>query len=231
MSDYTKYLRLMKPAGNEYYNVENFNHNAELIDKETEKLNNAVTKIQEGATREKAGIVQFGTEEGKALEGMMLARLAGCVGYGGDIQTAGVKDVNYIYYDRNTRKMYKCLNQNSDVSANVANFIPLDNNSLLDRLENLITSYTLKEWNILEFPNKKVLISLRKKALYSDAEYRYELPFEITNSVILTSSEDTQNQFTFTATIEENKVTIKRWPSTILSGWNYLDVIIIGYKK
>ena len=139
MADYTKYLRLMKPAGNEYYNVENFNHNAELIDKETEKLNNAVTKIQEGATKEKAGIVQFGTEEGKALEGMMLARLAGCVGYGGDIQTAGVKDINYIYYDKNTRKMYKCLNQNSDVSANVANFIPLDNNSLLDRLENLNT--------------------------------------------------------------------------------------------
>ena len=142
MPDYTKYLRLMKPQGNEYYNVENSNHNAELIDKETEKLNNAVTKIQEGATREKAGIVQFGTEEGKALEGMMLARLAGCVGYGGDIQTAGVKDVNYLYYDRNTRKMYKCLNQNSDVSANVANFIPLDNNSLLDRLENL---YTFKQ--------------------------------------------------------------------------------------
>ena len=137
MGDYTKYLRLIKPGGNDYYNVDDFNQNSELIDKETEKLNNAVTKIQEGATREKAGIVQFGTEEGKALEGMMLARLAGCVGYGGDIQTAGVKDINYIYYDRNTRKMYKCLNQNSDVSANVANFIPLDNNSLLDRLENL----------------------------------------------------------------------------------------------
>ena len=138
MSDYTKYLRLMKPQGNEYYNVENFNHNAELIDKETEKLNNAVTKIQEGATREKAGIVQFGTEEGKALEGMMLARLAGAYGYGGDIQDEGVKNPNYIYYDRNTRKMYKCLKQNQDISANVANFIPLDNNSLLERLENLI---------------------------------------------------------------------------------------------
>ena len=137
MAKYTEYLRLVKPEGNEYYNVEQFNHNAELIDKETEKLNNAVTKIQEGATKEKKGIVQFGTEEGKALEGMMLARLAGCVGYGGDIQEPGVKDINYIYYDRNTRKMYKCLNQNSDVSANVANFIPLDNNSLLDRLENL----------------------------------------------------------------------------------------------
>ena len=141
MGDYTKYLRLIKPGGNDYYNVDDFNQNSELIDKETEKLNNAVTKIQEGATREKAGIVQFGTEEGKALEGMMLARLAGCIGYGGDIQTDGVKDINYIYYDRNTRKMYKCLNQNSDVSANVANFIPLDNNSLLDRLENLFTKY------------------------------------------------------------------------------------------
>jgi len=149
MSDYTKYLRLMKPSGNEYYDIENFNHNAELIDKETEKLNNAVTKIQEGATREKAGIVQFGTEEGKALEGMMLARLAGCVGYGGDIQTAGVKDVNYIYYDRNTRKMYKCLNQNSDVSANVANFIPLDNNSLLERLENLFNFEYKENWETI----------------------------------------------------------------------------------
>ena len=141
MSDFTKHLRLIKPSGNEYYNVEQFNHNAELIDKETEDLSNKVAKIQEGATREKAGIVQFGTEEGKALEGMMLARLAGCIGYGGDIQDSGVKDINYIYYDRNTRKMYKCLNQNSDVSANVANFIPLDNNSLLDRLENLFTRY------------------------------------------------------------------------------------------
>ena len=139
MAKYTEYLRLVKPEGNEYYNVEQFNQNSELIDKETKKLSEGLAKVQEGATKDKKGIVQFGTEEGKALEGMMLARLAGCVGYGGDIQTAGVKDINYIYYDRNTRKMYKCLNQNSDVSANVANFIPLDNNSLLDRLENLNT--------------------------------------------------------------------------------------------
>ena len=147
MSDYTKHLRLIKPSGNEYYDVENFNHNAELIDKETEDLSNKVAEIQQGATREKTGIVQFGTEEGKALEGMMLARLAGCIGYGGDIQEPGVKDINYIYYDRNTRKMYKCLNQNSDVSANVANFIPLDNNSLLDRLENLTRKTILLFYN------------------------------------------------------------------------------------
>ena len=137
MAEYTKHLRLIKPGGNDYYNIDDFNQNSELIDKETEKLSNAVTEIKNGATREKAGIVQYGTTEGKALEGMMLARMFGCVGYGGDIQDPGAKNVNYVYFDRNTRKMYKCLNQNSDVSANVANFIPLDNNSLLDRLENL----------------------------------------------------------------------------------------------
>ena len=136
MAKYTENIRLAQPEGSDYYDIEVFNHNSELIDKKIGEMDNSLSTIKEGATREKAGIVQFGTEEGKALEGMMLARLAGCVGYGGDIQTAGVKDVNYLYYDRNTRKMYKCLNQNSDVSANVANFIPLDNNSLLDRLEN-----------------------------------------------------------------------------------------------
>ena len=147
MAKYTEHLRLVKPEGNEYYNVEQFNQNSELIDKETKKLSEGLTKIQEGATREKAGIVQFGTEEGKALEGMMLARLAGCIGYGGDIQDDIVKNPNYIYYDRNTRKMYKCLKQNQDISANVANFIPLDNNSLLDRLENLIMVESYKNWN------------------------------------------------------------------------------------
>ena len=207
MADYTKYLRLMKPQGNEYYNVENFNHNAELIDKETEKLNNAVTEIKNGATREKPGIVQFGTEEGKALEGMMLARLAGCVGYGGDIQTAGVKDVNYIYYDRNTRKMYKCLNQNSDVSANVANFIPLDNNSLLDRLENLST-FKIQEmystpagvkFTIFQYGNLLMINAHThniEKILYG-VSYRCNLPYNCYNTTTaITGNNGSSGHFT-----------------------------------
>lgn len=137
MSKYTEHLGLVQPAGNEYYDIEQFNHNAELIDKEAKRLSEDLAKVQEGATRDKAGIVQFGTGEGKALEGMMLARLAGCVGYGGDIQDEGVKDVNYLYYDRNTRKMYKCINQSNDTSANVNNFKPLDNNSLDENMNKL----------------------------------------------------------------------------------------------
>ena len=149
MAKYTENIRLAQPEGSDYYDIEVFNHNSEFIDKKIGEMDNSLATIKEGATREKAGIVQLGTEEGKALEGMMLARLAGCVGYGGDIQDPGVKDINYIYYDRNTRKMYKCLNQNSDVSANVVNFIPLDNNSLLDRLENLIKIEIIQMTNLL----------------------------------------------------------------------------------
>lgn len=139
MAKYTENIRLAQPEGSDYYDIEIFNHNSELIDKKIGEMDSSLATIKEGATREKAGIVQFGTEEGKALEGMMLARLAGAYGYGGDIQDEGVKNPNYIYYDRNTRKMYKCLKQNQDISANVTNFIPLDNNSLLERLENLST--------------------------------------------------------------------------------------------
>lgn len=139
MAKYTENIRLAQPEGSDYYDIEVFNHNSELIDKKIGEMDNSLSTIKEGATRAKAGIVQLGTEEGKALEGMMLARLAGAYGYGGDIQDEGVKNPNYIYYDRNTRKMYKCLKQNQDISANVTNFIPLDNNSLLEKLENLVT--------------------------------------------------------------------------------------------
>ena len=149
MAKYTENIRLSQPEGSDYYDIEVFNHNSELIDKKIGEMDNSLSTIKEGATREKAGIVQLGTEEGKALEGMMLARLAGAYGYGGDIQDEGVKNPNYIYYDKNTRKMYKCLKQNQDISANVANFIPLDNNSLLERLENLSSSGSKKiELNI-----------------------------------------------------------------------------------
>ncbi|WP_315337331.1 hypothetical protein [Fusobacterium pseudoperiodonticum] len=145
MAKYTENIRLAQPEGSDYYDIEVFNHNSELIDKKIGEMDNSLATIKEGATREKAGIVQLGTEEGKALEGMMLARLAGAYGYGGDIQDEGVKNPNYIYYDRNTRKMYKCLKQNQDISANVTNFIPLDNNSLLERLENLIKYQTVNK--------------------------------------------------------------------------------------
>ena len=188
MTEYTKHLRLIKPGGNDYYNIDDFNQNSELIDKETEKLNNAVTEIKNGATREKAGIVQYGTTEGKALEGMMLARMFGCVGYGGDIQDPGAKNVNYVYFDRNTRKMYKCLNQNSDVSANVANFIPLDNNSLLDRLENLYKIEHTPDYDVLTILNRKFVVGSLETKGSTASKTLTANGFSFKNSIVMATA-------------------------------------------
>lgn len=212
MAEYTKHLRLIKPGGNDYYNIDDFNQNSELIDKETEKLSNAVTEIKNGATREKAGIVQYGTTEGKALEGMMLARMFGCVGYGGDIQDPGAKNVNYVYFDRNTRKMYKCLNQNSDVSANVANFIPLDNNSLLDRLENLYKDFIKKDnWYYKQISTNFYLIFGWLQNVPAGENY-YDLPFNTNsshiNSIVLTAPTGTSGVKAATAYIRNKKIYI-----------------------
>ena len=210
MSDYTKHLRLIKPAGNEYYNVDHFNHNAELIDKETEDLSNKVAKIQEGATREKAGIVQLGTGEGKALEGIMLARMFGCVGYGVDIQETGVKDINYIYYDRNTRKMYKCLNQNSDVSANVANFIPLDNNSLLDRLENLFSFSNQNDINVIKFSNIVIAFGNFKNIKFNEStDISIPITFKSVSISVTPHHTGTPGNLTAMAYANGNKITIR----------------------
>lgn len=210
MADYTKHLRLIKPSGNEYYDIENFNHNAELIDKETEDLSNKVAKIQEGATREKAGIVQLGTEEGKALEGMMLARLSGCIGYGGDIQDEGVKNPNYIYYDRNTRKMYKCLKQNQDISANVTNFIPLDNNSLLEKLENLFSFSNQSEINIIKFSNIAIVFGTFKNIEFNKSA-DIIIPVTLKNVSVMATPwhTGTPGNLTIMSYGEKNKITIR----------------------
>ena len=230
MAKYTENIRLAQPEGSDYYDIEVFNHNSELIDKKIGEMDNSLSTIKEGATREKAGIVQLGTEEGKALEGMMLARLAGAYGYGGDIQDEGVKNPNYIYYDRNTRKMYKCLKQNQDISANVANFVPLDNNSLLERLENLITFSNNKDWNIIELTNEKVILMLKKRVSYSSNKYTFELPFKIENEIVLASSEDINNQVLFTASKVNNEIQVKRWPDTIAGGSNVVNIYIIANR-
>ena len=185
MAKYTENIRLAQPEGSDYYDIEVFNHNSELIDKKIGEMDNSLSTIKEGATREKAGIVQLGTEEGKALEGMMLARLAGAYGYGGDIQDEGVKNPNYIYYDRNTRKMYKCLKQNQDISANVANFIPLDNNSLLEKLENLFTTKEEKTKLSLAQINNVNLNTITEPGFYTSSGWSnniVNLPAELNHN-------------------------------------------------
>ena len=98
-------------------------------------------------------------------------------------------------------------------------------------VENLYSSYSLKDWNILEFSNKQVFLSLRKRVQYSENKYIYELPFKISNAIILVSSEDIINQVLFSAVILDNSVVTKRWPDTIATGNNFLNIIIMAQKE
>ena len=59
--------------------------------------------------------------------------------FGGNIQTPGEKVSGKTYFDTNTQKLYLCTRNNTDISPNVNNFKPIDNNTISERLENLIT--------------------------------------------------------------------------------------------
>ena len=64
--------------------------------------------------------------------------------YGGILNEAGQKYEGKTYWDKNTKKLFLCKRNNTDISANINNYIAIDSNSLLDRLENLFTIHRLK---------------------------------------------------------------------------------------
>lgn len=137
-----------------------------------------------------------------------------------------------VYYFPGNKKFYICKEaQNRRVSVPDGNFEELSIWENRKRLENLYSSYSLKDWNILEFSNKQVFLSLRKRVDYSANKYIYELPFKISNAIILVSSEDIINQILFSAVILDNSVVTKRWPDTIATGNNVLNIIIMAQKE
>lgn len=94
------------------------------------------------ASTEEYGLTKYGTEEGTSLEGNKFAQMTG-KDYGGILNIAGQKEAGKAYWDNNTKKLYICKNNNSDISPNVNNYIPFDSNSLLERLENLNRNYAI----------------------------------------------------------------------------------------
>jgi len=88
-------------------------------------------------TKETAFNKPFGTVEDTVLEGNKFTQMTG-KDYGGILNIVGQKEAGKAYWDNNTKKLYICKNNNSDISPNVNNYIPFDSNSLLEKLENLI---------------------------------------------------------------------------------------------
>ncbi|PGH24725.1 phage tail protein [Fusobacterium animalis] len=137
-----------------------------------------------------------------------------------------------VYYFSGNKKFYICKEtQNRRISVPNEKFEELSIYENRKKLENLYSSYSLKDWNILEFSNKQVFLSLRKRVQYSENKYIYELPFKISNAVILVSSEDIINQVLFSAVILDNSVVTKRWPDAIATGNNVLNIIIMAQKE
>lgn len=112
---------------NSYVSLKKFN---EEMAKKANKTDRAST--------EEYGLTKYGTEEGTSLEGNKFVQMTG-KDYGGILNIAGQKEAGKAYWDNNTKKLYICKNNNSDISPNVNNYVPFDSNSLFERLENLST--------------------------------------------------------------------------------------------
>lgn len=98
------------------------------------------------ASAEQYGIVKYGTEEGTVLEGNKFTQMMG-KDYGGILNEPGTKEVGKTYFDKNTKKLYLCKNNNTDISANINNYIAMDSHSILERLENLTRKTILLFYN------------------------------------------------------------------------------------
>ena len=143
------YIPLMKDSPHSFIIVIYFNitsgskvdakidlHSYVSLQEFNEGMNKKVNKT-DYASAEQYGIVKYGTEESTVLEGNKIEEITGKT-YGGILNEVGQKEAGKTYFDRNTKKLYLCKNSNTDISANINNYIAMDSNSLLDRLENLI---------------------------------------------------------------------------------------------
>ena len=144
------YIPLMKDSPHSFIIVIYFNitsgskvdakidlHSYVSLQEFNEGMNKKVNKT-DYASAEQYGIVKYGTQENTALEGNKFTQMMG-KDYGGILNEIGLKEVGKTYFDKNTKKLYLCKNNNSDISANINNYIAMDSHSILERLENLIS--------------------------------------------------------------------------------------------
>lgn len=153
------YIPLMKDSPHSFIIVIYFNitsgskvdakidlHSYVSLQEFNEGMNKKVNKT-DYASAEQYGIVKYGTQGNTALEGNKIEEITGKT-YGGVLNEIGLKEAGKTYFDKNTKKLYLCKNNNTDISANINNYIAMDSNSLLDRLENLSKVTILKKSDV-----------------------------------------------------------------------------------
>ena len=187
------YIPLMKDSPHAFIIVIYFNitsgskvdakidlHSYVSLQEFNEGMNKKVNKT-DYASAEQYGIVKYGTEEGTVLEGNKFTQMMG-KDYGGILNEPGLKTSGKAYWDNNTRKLYICKNNNSDISPNINNYIPFDNGSILERLENLNTSKEEKSKITFIAISNKNLNDITESGFYVSASWENNfnnLPSEI----------------------------------------------------
>lgn len=183
---------------NSYVSLKKFN---EEMAKKANKTDRAST--------EEYGLTKYGTEEGTSLEGNKFTQMTG-KDYGGILNIAGQKEAGKAYWDNNTKKLYICKNNNSDISPNINNYIPFDSNSLLERLENLYKDFVKSgNWYYKQISSNFYMLF----GWFQDVpigESYYNLPIstvsEYLNSIVLSTQTGTGATRTITAYIKNRKI-------------------------
>ena len=144
--------------------------------------------------------------------------------YGGLLNEPGVKSAGKAYWDNNTKKLYICKNNNSDISPNVNNYIPFDNGSILERLENFLTFEVYSIPTALKARiyvyNKLVVISVctyNIETLEYGKSYDVNLPSQINckdESAAIIGNNGSSGQLTLTNNVIKVKSTLKTNPLT-----------------
>ena len=200
---------------NSYVSLKKFN---EEMAKKANKTDRAST--------EEYGVTKYGTETGTALEGNKIEEITGKT-YGGVLNEAGLKEAGKTYFDKNTKKLYLCKNNNTDISANINNYIAMDSNSILERLENLSTFkvqdlYSTPagvKFTVYRYGNLIIVGALTNgtETLQYGIKYKCNLPydcyntataitgnngtsghFSLVNNILIVSSTDVRNPLTNT---------------------------------
>lgn len=183
---------------NSYVSLKKFN---EEMAKKANKTDRAST--------EEYGLTKYGTEEGTSLEGNKFTQMTG-KDYGGILNEPGVKSAGKTYFDKNTKKLYLCKNNNTDISANVNNYIAMDSNSLLDRLENLFKVENHNDISVLKFSNIAIVYGNFKNIRFNEStDITIPVTFKSASVSAVPWHTGTPGNLSIMAYVATNKITIR----------------------
>lgn len=130
--------------------------------------------------------------------------------YGGVLNEIGLKEAGKTYFDKNTKKLYLCKNNNTDISANINNYIAMDSNSLLERLENLFKVENHNDISVLKFSNIAIVYGNFKNIRFNEStDISIPVTFKSASVSAIPWHTGTPGNLSIMAYLATNKVTIR----------------------